>query len=110
MRIFFLATSILLPFAKCLTYHGADYSSLVNLENAGTTYKDGGVTEKFDAILHNHGVNLARIRVWTSANNADYSLSYGLALAKRAVALGMELLIDLHYRYGIGSFARIIRV
>ncbi|KAF9066770.1 endogalactanase [Rhodocollybia butyracea] len=89
--------AVLFPLVKCLTYHGADYSSLINLENSGKTYKDGGATEKFDAILHNHGVNLARIRVWTSTNNEDYSLSYGLALAKRAVALGMDLLIDLHY-------------
>ncbi|KAE9404658.1 endogalactanase [Gymnopus androsaceus JB14] len=86
-----------LPLVQSLTYHGADYSSLVLLENAGQTFKDGGTTEKFDAILHNHGVNLARIRIWTSTNNEDYSLTYGLALAKRAVALGMELLIDLHY-------------
>ncbi|KAF8830526.1 hypothetical protein HHX47_DHR2001059 [Lentinula edodes] len=86
-----------LPLAYCLTYHGADYSSLVNLENSGITYKDSGTSEKFDTILANHGVNLARIRIWTSTNDADYSLDYGLALAKRAVAAGMSLLIDLHY-------------
>ncbi|KAJ3858030.1 glycoside hydrolase family 53 protein [Lentinula lateritia] len=82
-----------LPLAYCLTYHGADYSSLVNLENSGITYKDSGTSEKFDTILANHGVNLARIRIWTSTNDADYSLDYGLALAKRAVAAGMSLLI-----------------
>jgi arabinogalactan endo-1,4-beta-galactosidase len=70
---------------------------LVNLEDAGITYTDSGTSEKFDAILANNGVNLARIRVWTSTDEADYSLDYGLALAKRAVALGMSLLIDLHY-------------
>ncbi|KAH7878624.1 endogalactanase [Lentinula edodes] len=86
-----------LPLAYCLTYHGADYSSLVNLENSGITYKDSGTSEKFDTILANQGVNLARIRIWTSTNDADYSLDYGLALAKRAVAAGMSLLIDLHY-------------
>ncbi|KAJ3933513.1 MAG: glycoside hydrolase family 53 protein [Lentinula lateritia] len=86
-----------LPLAYCLTYHGADYSSLVNLENSGITYKDSGTSEKFDTILANNGVNLARIRIWTSTNDADYSLDYGLALAKRAVAAGMSLLIDLHY-------------
>ncbi|KAJ3872311.1 glycoside hydrolase family 53 protein [Lentinula edodes] len=92
--VFFVAS---LPLAYCLTYHGADYSSLVNLENSGITYKDSGTSEKFDTILANHGVNLARIRIWTSTNDADYSLDYGLALAKRAVAAGMSLLIDLHY-------------
>ncbi len=58
---------------------------------------DSLLAAKFDAILAKHGTNLARIRVWTSTNNAEYSLTYGLALAKRAVAAGMQLLIDLHY-------------
>lgn len=48
---------------------------------------------KFDAILADNGVNLARIRIWTSTNDEDYSLAYGLELAKRAVDLGMSLLI-----------------
>ncbi|KAJ4490284.1 arabinogalactan endo-1,4-beta-galactosidase [Lentinula aciculospora] len=95
----FLIPLALLPSADCLTFHGADYSSLVNLENTGITYKDSGTSEKFDTILANHGVNLARIRIWTSTNNANYSLDYGLVLAKRAVAARMSLLIavDLHY-------------
>ncbi|KAG6867575.1 hypothetical protein C0993_000988 [Termitomyces sp. T159_Od127] len=83
--------------AQALTFHGADGSSLVNLENSGITYKDSGVTTKFETILKNHGANLARIRIWTSTSNSQYSLDYGLALAKRAVAAGMTLLIDLHY-------------
>ncbi|KAG5732242.1 putative arabinogalactan endo-1,4-beta-galactosidase A [Termitomyces sp. T112] len=82
---------------QALTYRGADFSSLVNLENSGITYKDSGVTAKFETILKNHGANLARIRIWTSTSNSQYSLNYGLALAKRAVAAGMTLLIDLHY-------------
>ncbi|KAL0577635.1 hypothetical protein V5O48_004360 [Marasmius crinis-equi] len=89
--------AVLLPFASALTYHGADYSSLINLENAGRTFKDNGTTAKFDAILAKRGVNLARIRIWTSNSDSNYSLNYGLQLAKRAKALGMKLLIDLHY-------------
>lgn len=82
---------------QALTYHGADFSSLVNLENSGINYKDSGVNTKFETILKNHGANLARIRIWTSTSNSQYSLNYGLALAKRCVAAGMTLLIDLHY-------------
>ncbi|KAG6875589.1 hypothetical protein C0992_003179 [Termitomyces sp. T32_za158] len=93
--IIFLLT-VLSP-VQALTYHGADFSSLANLENSGITYKDSGVTTKFETILKNHGANLARIRIWTSTSNSQYSLNYGLALAKRAVAAGMTLLIDLHY-------------
>ncbi|KAJ7821355.1 arabinogalactan endo-1,4-beta-galactosidase [Mycena leptocephala] len=88
----------LVPRISALTYHGADFSSLVNLENAGRVYHDSATTStKFETILAAHGTNLARIRIWTSTNNADYSLTYGLALAKRAVAAKMSLLIDMHY-------------
>lgn len=100
MRFFRLILVTVLPLlspVRALTYRGADFSSLVNLENAGRTYKDGGTTTKFETILKNHGANLARIRIWTSTSNSEYSLAYGLALAKRAVAAGMTLLIDLHY-------------
>lgn len=86
-----------LPWAQSLTYHGADFSSLANLEGTGISYKDEGKTTKFETILKNHGTNLARIRLWTSTNNADYSTSYGLALAKRAKAAGMSIMLDLHY-------------
>lgn len=82
-----------------LTYRGADFSSVVNLENAGRVYKDSASASgaKLETILKNHGANIARIRIWTSTSSSQYSLAYGLALAKRAAAAGMTLLIDLHY-------------
>lgn len=48
----------------------------------------------FEKILSNHGFELARIRIWTAGT---YTQSYALALAKRAKAAGMKILIDLHY-------------
>jgi len=89
----------LVPWASALTYHGADFSSLVNLEESGLVYKDASSRKDatFETILHNHGTNLARIRVWTSTNSSEYSLNYGLALAKRVKAAGMDVLVDLHY-------------
>ncbi|KAK7462837.1 hypothetical protein VKT23_007414 [Stygiomarasmius scandens] len=87
----------LLPWTFALQFHGADYSSLVNLENSGKRFTDGGSSSAFDAILAKHGCNLARIRIWTSTDNSQYSLNYGLALAKRAVANHMSILVDLHY-------------
>ncbi|KAJ7635102.1 arabinogalactan endo-1,4-beta-galactosidase [Roridomyces roridus] len=93
----FLALSAVSRVTHALTYHCADFSSVINLENSGTSYKDSGTTAKLETILHNHGTNLARIRVWTSTNNADYSLTYGLQLAKRAVAAGMQIYVDLHF-------------
>jgi len=82
-----------------LNYYGADFSSLVKLEKSGLVYKDANSTygAKFENILRGHGVNLARIRVWTSTLDSEYSLNYGLALAKRASAAGMEIFVDLHY-------------
>ncbi|GLB42187.1 putative arabinogalactan [Lyophyllum shimeji] len=97
LRLCLLSALTILSPVKALTYRGADFSSLINLENAGKTFKDSGTTTKFETILKNHGANLARIRIWTSTSDSNYSLNYGLALAKRAVAAGMTLLIDLHY-------------
>ena len=92
----FLCAS-LFTLARSLTWHCADFSSLVNVEANGVQYKDGGAIKPFETILAGHGANLARIRVWTSNNDSRYSLSYGLALAKRAKAAGMSIMIDLHY-------------
>ncbi|KAG6835697.1 hypothetical protein H0H93_015591, partial [Arthromyces matolae] len=97
LPVFLFSLVPLLTYVQALTYHGADFSSLVNLENSGLKYKDSGVTTPFETILKNHGANLARIRVWTSTSSSQYSLTYGLALAKRAAAAGMSLLVDLHY-------------
>ena len=89
--------SVACRLAGALTYHGADFSSLINLENNGQTYNDGGSTQPFEKILANHGTNLARIRIWTSDSYDEYSLTYGLDLAKRASAAGMSIMVDLHY-------------
>ncbi|KIM46779.1 glycoside hydrolase family 53 protein [Hebeloma cylindrosporum] len=87
------------PWSRALQYYGADFSSVVNLENLGLVYKDANsaADDKFETILRNNGANLARIRVWTSTLDSEYSLNYGLALAKRAAAAGMEIYVDLHY-------------
>jgi len=80
-----------------IQYRGADFSSLINLEKQGIRYKHGGTTLPLERILANHGANLARIRVWTSTDDAQYSLNHALQLAKRARAVGMEIYVDLHY-------------
>ncbi|KAL0959913.1 hypothetical protein HGRIS_011578 [Hohenbuehelia grisea] len=99
MHIPFILVSLVSVFHLCaaLTWHGADFSSLVNLENGGLRYKDGGSTQPFETILRNRGANLARIRIWTSTSSSQYSLNYGLALAKRAKAAGLSIYVDLHY-------------
>ncbi|KDQ11602.1 glycoside hydrolase family 53 protein [Botryobasidium botryosum FD-172 SS1] len=83
-----------------LQYHGADFSSLTLLTNSGQKYYDSSISSSavpFETILSRHGVNLARIRIWVNTNDNSYSLNYGLALAKKAQAAGMQILVDLHY-------------
>ncbi|KAF9019493.1 glycosyl hydrolase 53 [Hymenopellis radicata] len=89
--------SLLAPLTNvfAITYRGADISSLAILEASGQTYSDGS-TKPFETILTSHGANLARIRIWVS-NSSDYNLNYGVALARRAKAAGMSIMVDLHY-------------
>ena len=96
----FSVISTVAHLAGALTYHGADFSSLTLLTNSGQKYYDSSISSSavaFETILAHHGVNLARIRIWTSTNDNDYSLNYGLALAKKAQAAGMQIMVDLHY-------------
>ncbi|TEB34186.1 arabinogalactan endo-1,4-beta-galactosidase [Coprinellus micaceus] len=92
-----LALTSLVALTHALQYRGADFSSLINVENQGVRYKHNGQTQPFETILKNQGCNLARIRIWTSNNYNEYNLAYGLALAKRAAAAGMDIYVDLHY-------------
>lgn len=80
--------------ALSLPLNGADFSSVPLLESEGISYTDGGVTKPFEDILSSHGFELARIRIWTAGT---YSQSYAISLAQRAKAVGMKILIDLHY-------------
>ena len=101
-----LGTSLLLVLYSvlhilALPLNGADFSSLSLLESQGITYKDDGAVKPFEQILSSHGFELARIRVWTAGT---YTQNYALALAKRAKAAGMKILIDLHYSDTCMSF------
>ncbi|OBZ70039.1 putative arabinogalactan endo-beta-1,4-galactanase A [Grifola frondosa] len=64
------------------------------LEDQGVKFSDNGKVLPFETILHTHGCNTARVRVWTAG---QYNLNYGLQMAKRVKAAGMTLIVDLHY-------------
>ncbi|TDL17634.1 arabinogalactan endo-1,4-beta-galactosidase [Rickenella mellea] len=84
-----------LGFTSALTYKGADLSSLLQVEKAGVTFKDtNGATGKLENILKTHGMNTVRIRLWTSGT---YDLNFGLTMAKRVKAAGLNLVVDLHF-------------
>ena len=85
---------------------GMDVSSVISLENSGVRYYDyeGNEADLF-AVLADSGVNWIRVRVWNDPYDADGN-GYGggncdidtaVAIAKRASAYGMRLLVDFHY-------------
>ena len=88
---------------------GADISHLPQLEAAGARFYDSAQAEDLLVILKRHGVNAIRIKVWNEPGQhaeypADQSGPEGynnpehvLALAKRAHALGLRVMIDFHY-------------
>lgn len=94
MRLILAALLAVAHLAQALTYKGADFSSLAVVERAGRKFSDGGSQKGLETILASHGCNTARIRVWTAG---DYTVDYGIALAKRAKAAGMKIMVDLHF-------------
>lgn len=85
---------------------GADLSALAEMEKAGFKYFDeNGVQKDAMTILKEEGFNAVRLRLWVNPYSAD-GQAYGggtndlktdIELARRAKALGMQLLLDLHY-------------
>lgn len=101
-----LAAGLLSTVSASLTYKGADISSLLLLEEEGITYKwTDGYVEAFEYILEKSGANTIRQRVWVNPSNGDYDLDYNLKLAKRVKAAGMDLYLDLHFRYELASLS-----
>lgn len=84
---------------------GADVSSLLEVELCGGKFYDQGRPGDALEILRGYGVNWARLRLWNDpyahsgeaygAGNCD--LDCVIALARRAKAVGMNWLLDLHY-------------
>lgn len=79
---------------------GADISMLPQMENDGAKFYDtDGKEMDCMKIMQNHGVNWIRLRIWNhptqGAGNTDEAKA--LAMAKRAHALGLKVLIDFHY-------------
>lgn len=83
-----------LRLTQALNFRAADISSLLVVEGQGVRFSDQGQVQPFETILTNHGLNAARVRVWTAG---QYNLTYGLELAKRIKAAGITLVVDLHY-------------
>lgn len=88
-----------------LALRGVDVSMLERVEESGSHFQAGGQTGDALAILQQHGANLVRLRLWVDPKDAN-GKAYGggnsdlprvMRLAKRAKALQLPWLLDLHY-------------
>jgi arabinogalactan endo-1,4-beta-galactosidase len=77
--------------------HGADLSSLPRVEAAGARFHDGQGEADALTILHRAGVDAVRLRLWHTPSDSTSALPAVLAMARRAHASGMRLLLDLHF-------------
>jgi arabinogalactan endo-1,4-beta-galactosidase len=113
-----LALALVMPATASEFIVGADVSTLAEVERQGGKFSDAeGRPGDPLRILRDHGVNWARLRLWhTPVNAADVvekgrvlsrrgdpvgggnnDLAVTLALAKRARADGLKVLLDIHY-------------
>lgn len=79
---------------------GADVSGLPAQEAHGVKFHDRqGKERECLSLLHdNYGINAIRLRVWVEpTRNGASTKEEVLAMALRAKALGMEVMIDFHY-------------
>lgn len=78
-------------------WRGADVSFLPMYESLNCTYFDGTAQADALSILASRGMNLLRLRLWHTPQGGWCNLEHTLAMAKRAHALGLQLLLDIHY-------------
>ncbi len=86
------------PQDKALSIRGADVSSLKKSEDLGGiyTYEDGTPGDALQ-ILKDHGLNAIRLRVWVNPADGYHDKAELLVMARRAKALGIQVLVDFHY-------------
>ncbi|HSB00980.1 MAG TPA: arabinogalactan endo-1,4-beta-galactosidase [Anaerolineales bacterium] len=88
-----LETKTHMEFAK-----GFDVSYVKRVEDKGGVYKTAdGQTRDVFKILRANGVNYVRFRLWNNPAEGYCSKADVLALAKRARAAGLKIMLDFHY-------------
>ena len=86
--------------ATRLFIKGADCSWITQQEAEGIKfYNSNGVETEGMALLKSQGINLIRLRVWVNPTGNYNTMQDVLLKAKRATALGLQLLIDFHYSH-----------
>jgi arabinogalactan endo-1,4-beta-galactosidase len=76
---------------------GADVSFLREMEAKGIVFKDEGTAHPGLEILRHHGYGWVRLRIMNEPTPLPNTLTYTLAEAKAAKAMGFRLLLDFHY-------------
>jgi arabinogalactan endo-1,4-beta-galactosidase len=76
---------------------GADVGYVKQAQDAGTVFKDNGQPKPVLDILHEHGYNWVRLRLFVEPTVRPNTLAYTIASAKMAKAAGFKILLDLHY-------------
>jgi arabinogalactan endo-1,4-beta-galactosidase len=76
---------------------GDDLSFAVQEAQIGNVYRDRGVQQLPEQILAAHGANYVRLRLWNDPPGGYSNLQSVLAMARRAHAAGMQILLDFHY-------------
>lgn len=77
---------------------GADISGTLEQEARGiVNYNAEKKPMETTAIMKEYGLNAIRLKVWVNSENGFNTPEHVLALARRAQAQGMEIMIDFHY-------------
>ncbi len=76
---------------------GADLSFLMEAEENGTVFKDGGVAKPGLDIFKDHGYDWIRLRLFHTPTQLPNDLEYTIKLAQEAKKRGMKFLLDYHY-------------
>lgn len=93
-----LCTSTTRATSTSTFYVGADLSYTNELEDTGVRYTENGVEKDLYTMVHDHGANMVRLRLWHNPTWTNYSnLADVKKSAKRAKRAGMSILLDFHY-------------
>ena len=78
---------------------GADVGFLAGQERRGQKFHDrnGRERECLELLKNDYQIGAVRLRVWVNPREGDCDKHQVLAMAKRAKALGMDVMIDFHY-------------
>ena len=78
---------------------GADVGFLLEQERNGVVFRDlkGHERECLELLKNDYMMRAVRMRVWVNPRNGTNDKHELLTIAKRAKALGMDLMVDFHY-------------